>query len=105
MTRIIYAKGVELKVIEREISIYPEVNGFLEYVKKSHSENVDFMYVNSGSTVIDANRGIGLRIEECCLDNGASIIYSIDVGDTGRDFDSLPRRFPNQFFALKADVT
>lgn len=63
------------------------------------------MYVNYGSTVTDANRGIGLRIAECWLDHGASIIYSIDVDDTGGAFDSLPRRFPNQFFALKADVT
>jgi NAD(P)-dependent dehydrogenase (short-subunit alcohol dehydrogenase family) len=37
--------------------------------------------------------------------NGASKIYSIDIGETGDDFQTLSARFPNQLFVLKADVT
>lgn len=57
------------------------------------------------STVTGANRGIGLGIAECCLVNGAARIYSIDIGEAGDDFQSLSTRFPNQLFAIKADVT
>lgn len=37
--------------------------------------------------------------------NGASKIYSIDIGETGDDFQTLSARFPDQLFMLKADVT
>lgn len=56
-------------------------------------------------TVTGANRGIGLGIAECCLVNGAAKIYSIDISDTGDDFNALSTRFPNQLFAIQADVT
>lgn len=51
------------------------------------------------------NRGIGLGIAECCLVNGAAKIYSIDIGEVGDDFQALSKRFPNQLFAIQADVT
>lgn len=57
------------------------------------------------SPVTGANRGIGLGIAECCLVNGAARIYSIDISDTGNDFNALSTRFPSQLFAVKADVT
>jgi len=49
--------------------------------------------------------GIGLGIADCCLSNGAKAIYSIDIGDTGDEFAGLSNKFPNQLFALQADVT
>lgn len=55
--------------------------------------------------VTGANRGIGLGIAECCLVNGAARIYSIDIGEPGDEFQVLSKRFPDQLFALKADVT
>ncbi|KAJ5389746.1 uncharacterized protein N7496_000814 [Penicillium cataractarum] len=55
--------------------------------------------------ITGANRGIGLGIAECCLINGAAKIYSIDIGDVGDDFEALSKRFPNQLFAIQADVT
>ncbi|KAF2713026.1 NAD(P)-binding protein [Pleomassaria siparia CBS 279.74] len=55
--------------------------------------------------ITGANRGIGLGIADCCLSNGASKVYSIDIGDVGDDFNALSSRFPNQLFAIQADVT
>jgi NAD(P)-dependent dehydrogenase (short-subunit alcohol dehydrogenase family) len=55
--------------------------------------------------VTGANRGIGLGVAECCLINGAAKIYSIDIGETGDEFQALSTRFPNQVFAVQADVT
>ncbi|KAJ5675996.1 NAD(P)-binding protein [Penicillium macrosclerotiorum] len=55
--------------------------------------------------ITGANRGIGLGVAECCLVNGAARIYSIDIGETGDDFQALSERFPNQLFAIQADVT
>lgn len=37
--------------------------------------------------------------------NGAAKVYSIDIGETGDDFQALSARFPGQVFALQADVT
>jgi NAD(P)-dependent dehydrogenase (short-subunit alcohol dehydrogenase family) len=62
--------------------------------------------LTSYNAVTGANRGIGLGIAESCLTNGASRVYSIDVGDaTGDDFTALSKRFPAKLFAIKADVT
>lgn len=55
--------------------------------------------------ITGANRGIGLGIADCCLTNGAAKIYSIDIGDIGDEFKALQLKFPNQLFALQADVT
>lgn len=49
--------------------------------------------------------GIGLGIADSCLSNGASAIYSLDIGPTGDDFASISTKFPGQLFALQADVT
>lgn len=46
-----------------------------------------------------------MGVAESCLTNGAAKIYSIDIGETGDDFQSLSNRFPNQLFAVQADVT
>ncbi|KAF7596520.1 hypothetical protein BBP40_001392 [Aspergillus hancockii] len=64
--------------------------------------------VTLGSKVIaitGANRGIGLGIAECCLSNGAAKVYSIDIGETGEEFDTLSERYPGQLYALKANVS
>ncbi|BCS20760.1 uncharacterized protein APUU_21192S [Aspergillus puulaauensis] len=55
--------------------------------------------------ITGANRGIGLGIAESCLTNGASHVYSIDIGDPGDDFASLSTRFPGKLHAIAADVT
>ena len=57
------------------------------------------------SLVTGANRGIGLGIAECCLSNGATKVYSIDIGETGEDFAALSKRYPGQLFAVVANVT
>ncbi|EMD90390.1 hypothetical protein COCC4DRAFT_187114 [Bipolaris maydis ATCC 48331] len=55
--------------------------------------------------ITGANRGIGLGIADCCLSNGASKVYSLDIGTPGDDFSALASKYPNQLFALEADVT
>ncbi|KAF9691057.1 hypothetical protein EKO04_011137 [Ascochyta lentis] len=55
--------------------------------------------------ITGANRGIGLGIADCCLSNGASKIYSIDIGETGDDFAAISKKYPGQIFAIQADVT
>lgn len=55
--------------------------------------------------ITGANRGIGLGIADCCLANGATRIYSIDIGSPGEEFDAIASKYPNQLFALQADVT
>ncbi|KAF3038307.1 hypothetical protein E8E12_005292 [Didymella heteroderae] len=55
--------------------------------------------------ITGANRGIGLGIADCCLANGASTIYSIDIGETGDEFAAVSKKYPGQIFALQADVT
>lgn len=55
--------------------------------------------------VTGANRGIGLGIAECCLGNGAKIVYSIDSAEPGDDFQTLAKVYTGQLFALQADVT
>ncbi|KAJ4993628.1 3-oxoacyl-(acyl-carrier-protein) reductase 2 [Stagonosporopsis vannaccii] len=55
--------------------------------------------------ITGANRGIGLGIADCCLANGASKIYSIDIGDTGDEFAAVSKKYPGQIFAIQADVT
>jgi hypothetical protein len=58
------------------------------------------------STIVTgANRGIGLGIAECCLSNGAARVYSIDIGESGEEFDTLFTRYPGKFYALKANVS
>lgn len=49
--------------------------------------------------------GIGLGIADCCLANGASCVYSIDIGETGDEFAAVASTYPNKLFALQADVT
>ncbi|QKX64729.1 uncharacterized protein TRUGW13939_11905, partial [Talaromyces rugulosus] len=55
--------------------------------------------------ITGANRGIGLGIAECCLDNGAAKVYSIDIGEPGDEFAALSSKYPGRVFALTADVT
>ncbi|KAF2249209.1 NAD(P)-binding protein [Trematosphaeria pertusa] len=55
--------------------------------------------------ITGANRGIGLGIADCCLANGASCVYSIDIGETGDEFAAVASTYPNKLFALQADVT
>ncbi|KIW06998.1 uncharacterized protein PV09_02654 [Verruconis gallopava] len=52
-----------------------------------------------------ANRGIGLGIAECCLQNGAQKVYSIDVAEPGNEYASLLKRFPGKLSAIAADIT
>jgi len=49
--------------------------------------------------------GIGLGIADCCLSNGASKIYSIDIGAPGDEFAALSKTYPDRLFAVQADVT
>lgn len=55
--------------------------------------------------VTGANRGIGLGIAEVALANGAAKVYSLDIGETGEDFEDISKRFPGQLHAIPADVT
>ncbi|KAL6709337.1 hypothetical protein ACN47E_001744 [Coniothyrium glycines] len=55
--------------------------------------------------ITGANRGIGLGIADSCLSNGASTVYSLDNDPPGPEFESLSSKYPNQLFALTADVT
>ncbi|KAH6721783.1 hypothetical protein BKA61DRAFT_568354 [Leptodontidium sp. MPI-SDFR-AT-0119] len=55
--------------------------------------------------ITGANRGIGLGVAECCLSNGASKIYSIDITAPGEEFNVLAKRFPGRIAAVQADVT
>jgi NAD(P)-dependent dehydrogenase (short-subunit alcohol dehydrogenase family) len=55
--------------------------------------------------ITGANRGIGLGIADCCLSNDAQAVYSIDVGETGEDFELVSKRYPGKLHAIKADVT
>lgn len=55
--------------------------------------------------ITGANRGIGLGIADCCLSNGATAVYSIDVGETGDEFNSVENQHPGKLHAIKADVT
>lgn len=57
------------------------------------------------SQLLNDPTGIGLGIADCCLSNGASKIYSIDIGSPGEEFDALSAKFPNQLFSIQADVT
>ncbi|RMY99667.1 hypothetical protein D0862_07031 [Hortaea werneckii] len=54
--------------------------------------------------ITGANRGIGLGIADCCLSNDAQAVYSIDVGDTGEEWEAVSKRYPGKLHALKADV-
>lgn len=55
--------------------------------------------------VTGANQGIGLGIADCCLSNGASKVYSIDIGEVGEDFQTIERSYPGRIIAITADVT
>lgn len=55
--------------------------------------------------VTGANRGIGLGVAECCLNNGADKVYSIDLAEPGEEFDAVSKRFPGRLFSLIANVT
>lgn len=55
--------------------------------------------------VTGANRGIGLGVAECCLDNGAATVYSIDLAEPGEEFAAVEKRYPGQLKAIPADIT
>jgi NADP-dependent 3-hydroxy acid dehydrogenase YdfG len=55
--------------------------------------------------VTGANRGIGLGIAECCLQNGASKVYSIDMSDPGEEFAAILKKFPGKLLSVVANVT
>ncbi|GME57460.1 3-oxoacyl-(acyl-carrier-protein) reductase [Neofusicoccum parvum] len=55
--------------------------------------------------ITGANRGIGLGIAECCLDNAAARVYSIDIAEPGDEFAAIAKRYPDRIFAVQADVT
>ncbi|KAL1889716.1 hypothetical protein Sste5346_008702 [Sporothrix stenoceras] len=59
--------------------------------------------------VTGANRGIGLGIAECALDNGAAKVYSIDVRSPGTDSDDefvvMPNKYLGRLFSVVAEVT
>ncbi|ETS81507.1 hypothetical protein PFICI_06509 [Pestalotiopsis fici W106-1] len=55
--------------------------------------------------VTGANRGIGLGIAECCLDNGAAKVFSIDLADPGEEFAAVSERYPGRLAAITANVT
>jgi len=55
--------------------------------------------------ITGANRGIGLGVAECCLMNGATKVYSIDLAAPGEDFQAISEKFPGRLFAITADVT
>ena len=42
---------------------------------------------------------------DSCLTNGAAKVYSIDIGETGEDFQAAVKRFPGKLLAIHADVT
>ncbi|KAI0421986.1 hypothetical protein F5X98DRAFT_189984 [Xylaria grammica] len=55
--------------------------------------------------VTGGNRGIGLGILECCLINGATKVYSIDVSEPGEEFKAASEQFPDRVGCILADVT
>ncbi|EME87421.1 uncharacterized protein MYCFIDRAFT_28682 [Pseudocercospora fijiensis CIRAD86] len=55
--------------------------------------------------ITGANRGIGLGVADCCLENDAAMVYSIDIGDPGEEFESVAKQHPGKLRAIKADVT
>lgn len=55
--------------------------------------------------ITGANRGIGLGVADCCLSNDAEAVYSIDIGDTGDEFEAVSKQYPGKLRAIKADVT
>ena len=57
------------------------------------------------SPVTGAHRGIGLGIAECCLVNGASRVYSLDISKPGEDFQGMSKRFEGRLLPITADVT
>ncbi|CAI7591052.1 unnamed protein product [Penicillium manginii] len=80
----------------------------LDKVALPQAENGPQTQVTLSEKVIaitGANRGIGLGIAECCLSNGAAKVYSIDIGETGDDFNAVSKRYPGQLFAVTANVT
>lgn len=52
-----------------------------------------------------ANRGIGLGIAECCLDNGAAKVYSIDLAEPGEELEAVSKKYPGRLLAVTANVT
>ncbi|KAK7428428.1 hypothetical protein QQZ08_005047 [Neonectria magnoliae] len=55
--------------------------------------------------VTGANRGIGLGVAECCLDNGAEVVYSIDLAEPGEEFAQAEKKYPGRIKAIRADST
>ena len=53
--------------------------------------------------ITGANRGIGLGIADCCLSNDAAAVYSIDIGETGEEFESVAKQHPGKLHAIKAE--
>ena len=54
--------------------------------------------------ITGANRGIGLGIAECCLENGAQAIYSIDYQPAGEELAAVEKSFPGRISAVIADI-
>ena len=46
-----------------------------------------------------------MGIAECCLDNDAAKVYSIDLLEPGEEFAAISKKFPGRFFAVQADAT
>ena len=57
------------------------------------------------SSVTGANRGIGLGVAECCLVNGATRVYSLDIGQPGEEFQAMSKRFDGRLLPIVTDVT
>ncbi|KAK7413952.1 hypothetical protein QQX98_007135 [Neonectria punicea] len=55
--------------------------------------------------VTGANRGIGLGVAECCLDNGAAVVYSIDLAEPGEEVAQAEKKYPGRIKAIQADST
>jgi NAD(P)-dependent dehydrogenase (short-subunit alcohol dehydrogenase family) len=64
-----------------------------------------FLLTVSVILVTGANRGTGLGIAECCLSNGATKIYSIDITQPDYEFQIISKQFPGRLFSATADVT
>jgi NAD(P)-dependent dehydrogenase (short-subunit alcohol dehydrogenase family) len=56
------------------------------------------------STVTGANRGIGLGVAECCLINGATKVYSIDLAAPGEEYVAIEKAYPGRLGAVQANV-
>jgi NAD(P)-dependent dehydrogenase (short-subunit alcohol dehydrogenase family) len=44
-------------------------------------------------------------VAECCLDNGAERVYSLDLAAPGEEFEAVAKRFDGRLRAVQANVT